>query len=358
VSRRAVIGFGVIALLLVVVIGIVGSGADEGVPLDPDNSRPTGTRAVRLLIEELGAEVTVTENQPGDADVVVVLRDRLLEESRERLLAFAADGATLVVADPSSPLANGRGTRPPGSGNECIVESWQSYEITLVEPPAPPLDPDGGPFCLGTETGAVVTVRAEGSGSVVSLATPALLTNEHIGANDNARLAVAALAPRAGTRVTMLDPGHIETPLPGSGDQNLWDLVPAGVKWALLMLALAFTVFVLAVGRRHGRPVVETPVVELPSSELVAATGTLYERARQPSFAAGVLQDDLRRLVADRTGVPVHASVADLAQAAERQFGIPGSRVEAVLGATITDEAALLDIAHDLTRLRQEVLDG
>ena len=357
-NRRGVTGFIVIGLLLAVVIAIVGSGSDPGAPLDPDNPDPSGTKALRVLIEELGSQVGVADSDPGPADTVLVLSDRLGDDSHERLRRFVAGGGTLVVADPTSPLANPPGSRAVGGGNDCTIEAWQQYDITLVEPPMRPLDPEGGDFCLGTETGAVVTARAEGEGVVISVADAAPFTNRHIGAADNARLAVAALAPSSDTRLVILDPGFAETPIPGTGDESLWDLVPAGVKWGLLQLALAFGLFVIAVGRRHGRPITETPVVELPSSELVSATGTMYERARQPEFAAGILQNDLRRLVAERTGLAPDAAPAALAAAAESRFGISAASLHAALTAPVAQESDLLDLAHDLSRIRQEVLHG
>ncbi|MGI9601287.1 MAG: hypothetical protein ACR2QE_05355, partial [Acidimicrobiales bacterium] len=178
------------------------------------------------------------------------------------------------------------------------------------------------------------------------------------GRADNARLAAASMAPGTGARVVIFDPTFVEIPLPGTGDQSLWDLVPSGVKWALLQLAIGFVVFVLAASRRHGRPVPEGPVVELASSDLIAATGTMYERARQPGFAAQVLRDDLRRIVAQRTGLAPDTPTADLAAAAEARFGVPAHQVQAALDSPVSDESQLLDVAHALSRIRQEVLDG
>ncbi len=357
-SRRSGLALAALVIVLILVIGVIGSGSDPGPALDPDNPRPAGTKALRLLLEDLGADVGVSDSDPGGADVVLVLRDRLTEDSHQRLLAFSRAGGTLVVADPTSPLANGAGRRPVGSGNECTIEAWRVFRITQVRPPAAPLDPDGQDYCLGTDTGAVVTSRVEGSGVVLSVARPQLFANQYIGQDDNARLAVVLLAPTTDTSVVILDPGYIETPLPGTGDQGLWDLIPSNIKWAMLQVAIAFGLLVLGVSRRHGRPVPEQKAVELASSDLVAATGTLYERARRPAFAAGVLQDDLRRIIARRTGLAADAPVADLARAAETRLGVPPSSVQRVLSGGAADEAELLDLAHDLSRIRQEVLDG
>ncbi|MGI9603617.1 MAG: DUF4350 domain-containing protein, partial [Acidimicrobiales bacterium] len=179
-SRRSLLALLGLAVALVVMIAVIGGGDDRGEPLHPDNTQPSGTRALVLLVEELGNDVTVADNEPGAADVVVILRDRLIDDTHDRLRRFVDDGGTVVVADSSSPLAAGAGRRAAGGGNRCTIEAWADIDITQVAPAVAPLDPDGSPYCLGTETGAVVTTRTMGDGVVISVSAALLFTNRYL----------------------------------------------------------------------------------------------------------------------------------------------------------------------------------
>ena len=92
-----------------VVIVVVGGRPSDPTPFDPTSTDPTGTRALVLLLEELGADVTVTDRVPVDdldEPTIAVLRDRaqLDEQQAVDLDAALTAGATVVVTDPFSAL--------------------------------------------------------------------------------------------------------------------------------------------------------------------------------------------------------------------------------------------------------------
>src|SRR5690606_8331952 len=86
----------------------VGGRPSSEEPFDPRSVEPSGTRALVVLLEELGAEVTIGPDiEPVGRDgVVAVLRDDagLSEGQVAALEAAARDGATVVVTDPYSSL--------------------------------------------------------------------------------------------------------------------------------------------------------------------------------------------------------------------------------------------------------------
>jgi hypothetical protein len=89
---------------------------------------------------------------------------------------------------------------------------------------------------------------------------------------------------------------------------------------------------------------------------LVVAVGNLLQRARGRGQAAGLLADDLRRVLAERLGLPASAAPDQVAEAAAARVGVPVERVRAALApATPRDEAELVALAHAVDAVRREV---
>src|SRR5439155_8378229 len=130
-----------------------------------------------------------------------------------------------------------------------------------------------------------VLVVVGGAGSFV---------NHRLDEADNAVLLASLLAPRARSRVVVLQP-----PPPGKGRSSLWDLIGRRVKLALWQLVVAFALLALWRARRLGRPVTEDPLVPAPGSELVVAVGNLLHRAGNRPQAGAVLRADRGRELTD-----------------------------------------------------------
>jgi hypothetical protein len=198
-----------------------------------------------------------------------------------------------------------------------------------------------------------VVARHDGDGAWVALGGAAALTNDLLDEHDNAVLAAALLAPAEGTRVRF-----VEAPLPaGGGDKTLADLVPVGVKRALLQLGAAFLLYAAWRAIRLGRPVIEQQAVELEGSALVRAVGNLLSRSRAPGAAAETLRADLRARLRARLGIPVTADHHTLATLVASRSGI---ELEQVLAAVddrpITTDAELVAVARAVASIHQEVL--
>ncbi len=356
-------GVGLALLVVAVVVGVVliGPPATEGQPLDPASNGPLGTRALVLLLDDLGAQVEVSDHAPGEGDdVALVLSDDLGDARRDEVEAWVSAGGTLVVADPLSSLhpffpapVAGLGLVESSFDATCTLSALAS--VTEVEPPAGSLGYElvpGTDGCFFRDASAYLAVAPRGAGSVVALGGAGLFTNQALGDADNAVLAAALLAPRVGTAVTILSP-----PLPGGGDEGLADLIGGNVKASLAQLGVAFGVYVLWRARRLGSPVSETQPVALESSELVVAVGNLLHQARHSDEAARLMGDDLRRRLAERLGLGGDAPGAQVAQVAAARTGVPVERLQSALAPSpLAGPDALVAHAAEIEALHQEVV--
>ena len=315
--------------VILLAVFLVGRPRIDGPPLDPSSSGRLGTRALVLLLEDLGADVSVREGSPaaGD-DVVLVLSDALDDGQRADVRRWVEAGGRLVVADPSSslqPFPVGDLLRSATLHRRCEVPALA--DVGTVDPVGGVgFDvPASGTPCFPGSGGAFVAVADVGRGTVVGIGGAGALTNGSLGDLDNAVLAAALLAPQPGTGVAVLRPAAV-----GGGERSLSDLVAPGVKGALLQLGLAFLLYALWRARRLGRPVPDPQPVPLAASELVVAVGHLLQQAGRRDQAGALLRTDLRRRLAERLGLPLDAPAEVVATTAART-GIPIERLRAAL---------------------------
>jgi hypothetical protein len=359
----------VIVVVAAAAIAIGGGANDTGNPLDPRSTAPDGTRALVELLERFGARVDLVGSAPaaGTADVALVLEDRFGRAGGDTRAAtvgpleqWARSGGRLIVADPSSPFVpksdaddprNIGGDDRVGRG-DCDVTALTGVDELLVPPASWYRVPAGASRCFTSGADALVVVQPYTAGTLVSIGSPELFVNSRLDRADNSVLAVALLAPSAGTRVAI-----VEGPPAGSGDKTLADLIPTHVQLALAQLAIAFVIYALWRARRLGRPVTETAPVEIDASELVVAVGRLLERSHAPDVVAARLRTDTRRVLASRLGLRPDATPAAIANAAAVANAGIAARVEAALSdRPITDDTALVALAQELDAIRTEVL--
>ncbi len=315
---------------ILLAVFLIGRPRSDGPPLDPSSSGRLGTRALVLLLEDLGADVSVREGAPADGDdVALVLSDALDDGERDAVRRHVEDGGRLVVADPTSPLQPFAINDVLGTDRlrpRCDVPALA--DVGTVDPVGGVgFDVSGaGTPCFPDDGGAFVAVADVGRGTVVGIGGAGMLTNTSLGEVDNAVLAAALLAPQPGTRVAILRPAAV-----GGGSRSLGDLIAPGVKGALVQIAVAFLVYALWRARRLGRPVPEPQPVPLAASELVVAVGNLLQQAGRRDQAGALLRSDLRRRLAERLGLPFDAPVEVVATTTAARTGIPADRVRAAL---------------------------
>ncbi|MGH9268469.1 MAG: DUF4350 domain-containing protein, partial [Acidimicrobiales bacterium] len=332
--------------------------------LDPSSTGPLGTRALVLLLESFGAEVSLTGDAPGaGTGTALLLVDDLGAERFDALTRWVRAGGTLLVADPRSRLA------PPAEGRSTPLFGTGSSSTTLVRACGLPalgqverVDPSGGLSlrlpddgvgCFPSPPGYFLVARPLDRGTVVAVGGAAMFVNSRIGRAGNAALAVSLLAPRRGTPVAFLRP-----PPPGGGRETLRDLVRSSIKWGLVQLGVAFVLLALWRARRMGRPVAEPQPVPVAGSDLVVAVGHLLQLARNLDQAAAMLRADLRRTLCDRLGLPAEAPAEALAAAASAHSAVLSARLAHTLSdRAVPDEGALVDLAQSVEAARREVVD-
>jgi Domain of unknown function (DUF4350) len=370
---RRVLPWAALVIGVALVVVVAGRGDEEGNPLDPASPGPLGTKGLMEVLRELGGEVRVSGQRPGDGtETALLLSDDLTPGRRQGLLDWVGRGGTLVVADPSSGVT---AVEQAGSTRIGLLEAEIERRCDVAAladvgrvaapggivfevpdgpggPGNPGGPPNGGPrACFPRNDGAWLLVQAVGSGTVVRLGGASVLVNQELGEADNVVLLASLLVPVEGTTVQVLQP-----PLPGGGDAGLTDLIAPRVRLALWQLVVAFVLLALWRARRLGRPVAEPQPVQLPGAELVVAVGNLLQRAKGRGQAAGLLTDDLRRSLAERLGLPPSTPADQVADTVAARTGIPREQVLRTLTrSTPGDEAELVALSQAIDTVRREV---
>jgi hypothetical protein len=358
-------------LLVVLAIGafwlLVGSPKPAPAPYSPSSTAPNGGRALALLLTQLGDDVNTSGLLPAPGKgVALVLYDQLDNATRADVTSWVDRGGTLVVADPASPLegtveAQGlpdSALTADGPLAPSCVAPWVR-DVSEVDPEGDALleVPSGAHSCfpaLGHGDDAFAVARDQGAGVVVALGGADLWSNRYLADTGNALLAADLLAPGKGYTV-----GWLLTPRVGSGNQTIWSLVPSRVKALLAALAVAVLAVCLWRARRLGRPVLEVPLVPLPGSELVVATGRLLEKNGRFEESAALVRAEVCGQLGSRLGQAPGTPPATVAQVAAHFGGLPVDEVVAALcGPPPRNEAELLELARSLQLIREEVLSG
>jgi hypothetical protein len=357
-----------VALGAVVAVGLfwllAAPTASTGLSYDPSSVAPDGAKALALLLERLGSRIDTSGALPSASKgVALVLDDQLGDVARAQVTDWVRRGGTLVVADPSSPL---EGASPaqglpdqPLPAPEVLVPGCRATWTGGVDRLATAGDdllevPGGAEACFPSGGDAFAVARDEGAGVVVALGGADPWSNAYLADDDNAVLAADLLVPGRGYVVSWL-----LAPRVGGGTATLWSLVPDRVKACLAGLAAALLVACLWQAKRLGRPVLEDPLVPVPGSELVVATGRLLARNARSQDTALFLRDELCGQLRSRFGQVPGTEPATVAQVVAMHVRLPREEVvEALCGPPPVGEEQLLVLARTLQQIREEVLSG
>jgi hypothetical protein len=291
-SRRLAAMWLTIVLLLGVLIALV-----------PRAESVESTLALRRFLAESGYQVS-EGGPPPRGGTYVLLSDLRTPDEDRALLAWAASGGRLVVADPRSRLITLAGATMDDTvglvgartlAPSCLAEEAVGVREIVVRSSDRVLR--GGDRFVSCFGGHLL-VRAHDRGTVVLLGGFTALTNEHLRAADNAVLALR-LAGSGGPVVF----GSPISPAAGVST-GVWTALPERAKAVLVAIVLAALVFAVLRARRLGRPAAEEPIAPIPGSELVRATSRLYRRGRSVAYAARVMREATRSRLGRRFGVP------------------------------------------------------
>ena len=277
---------------LVVVALVAGGPTAAGRPLDPASTDGNGTKALVDAARRVRGRRrrSATRRPTPSTDVAVLLSDSTSQDMTDELERWVDAGGTLVVADPRSSFARRRRPRTatlrrdrPSTSSAATARStrWTAIDrSTAGRRRAATTSPEPAESCFARRpSGAFVVDTPTGDGHIVSVGSAGTFTNELLGSDDNAALAVALMAPREGTTVAVLygmTPGR----RPGARASASW-CRPA-CAWRSLQLVVAFVLYAWWRGRRLGQPVREPQPVQIAGSELVGAVGNLHAADPRP----------------------------------------------------------------------------
>jgi hypothetical protein len=361
----------VAALALVAVLAAVTS--TNRTALDPRSTSPAGTHALAVLLAGRGVVVGVPDSvgsltAAADRGDTVVLAEpgnvadsvlRALAGSRATVLLVAPlDRELTAFAVPASfdNREAGQTLSPSCAVPAATVAGTIQFSGDLYAVRAAA----SGCYPAGADRAMVVAGRA-GGGRTVVLGGGSPLSNADLAHSGDAALAVGLLdgAPR----LQWVPPGTLGGASAPADRRGLFSLLPAGLDWGLLQLAIALAVFALWRARRLGRPVVEPLPVVVRAAETVEGNARLLQAANARGSAAAALRVATRRRLGGsmRLGQdPDPGALVDVV--AERTGQQPGQVHALLYGAEPLDDPGLVSLAGALPELeravRQDPLPG
>jgi len=180
---------------------------------------------------------------------------------------------------------------------------------------------------FGNREGALLVDYAYGSGRIVVLGDPYMVSNSGIKLNDNLQLAINLLASGGG--LIAFDEYH-----QGKGiSQNPWASYFAGTP--VLALGAQIVLLVLLIlwtnARRFGRPLPLPHTDRRSSLEFVASMAELQERSRAYDLAIENIYTRTRRVLARHAGMDYNSSRAAIAKRIAERSTIDAHQLETLM---------------------------
>lgn len=365
-------------------------GPDQ--PLDPDSAGQDGARALRVVLEDHGVEVSVARSiaeveafWPDEETTVVITDPSLIGDgAAERLRHASADARRLVIAGISPELAErlrlpvevytGGGLADLRAGCQSggtiegdtvevfdqryvVTREVASSEVSTCFTLPDPAAPSGTPAPADAPHG-VALVDLDPTSSLPQttlIGFPSALTNDLIDRASHAGIAVRALGSTTSLLWYQPSLGDLTVgAVPGEDDDRaVW---PRWLTPAAALLAAGIAVLAIVRGRRLGRLVPEPLPVVVRAVETTESRGRMYQRARDTGRAAAVLREATTRRLRRRLVVPPSADSTVLVSTVAHVTGIPAAEVAALLtGPDPANDTALRDLAQALSTLEEKV---
>jgi hypothetical protein len=370
VSARGVI-VAVLALVVVALVLAALQPRERPQDLDPTSPSAGGSRALVQILEQHGTPVTISRSVSAAANavlsnpdvvLVVVRSERLVSRDLDSLRQLPGD---LLLVDPS-PATLGRlapGVRQANSTADSVQRPQcgvpaatragdvnfgfgTTYEV-----------PQGAVSCYPDEDQPhLVRLTANGrTVTVVGAVYP--FANDGLTKSGNAALAMNLAGERA-SAVWLMPP---LPPPGGENEKSFTDLVPAGVKLAIVQLLIAVGLIALWRVRRLGPVVAERLPVVVRSAEAVEGRARLYRARRARDRAADALRTGARERLVPLLGLP-RSAAQDMSMAAQVVAAVAERTDQhetaigpALYGPPPVDDAELVALADYLDDLEGQV---
>jgi len=343
--------------------------------LDPASTAAGGSRAVAQVLQAQGVDVDTVDRAAAAVDgatgdtTIVVVHSALLGPDQLGRLAGTPAALVLVEPDLTAARALAPGVTPSAAGApddaqpgctdpDAVAAGTATGGGTLYRVGTPGADAAVEtvgcyPAADDPALHAVVRLRTA-THRVTVLGQPRVLENQALAHEGNAALALRVLG--AGTQVRWYLPTPAE--LGQQDGPGVGALLPGWVRPLFWQLVVAVAVVLLWRARRLGKVVTEPLPVVVRSAETAQGRARLYRASRSRDRAAAILRTAALRRLAARLGVPSGAAPDEVALLVAAAGGRRPDEVrEQLLGATPTDDAALVRLAGALDDVERSITD-
>jgi hypothetical protein len=355
-----------LAVLAVFVVAatLIGSlQRSGGGDLDPRSYTPGGTHAVAVLAEQQGVPVRAVLDvdelraavRPGTRVVVADARAVTPAEASVIQRVVANQSLSLLVV----------GTVEPESWDRRVAVSGS----TDTKKREPDCDLAAARRAGSARTGALAyagpgtacyadTLLSVPRDRTTFLGSADVLTNDRLDQDGNASLSLSLATQQDGKAATQVlwfvpRPGRtLPAGDPGT-DETIGELLPDGLVFGVLQVALAFVVLALWRARRLGRVVPERLPVVVRAAESVEGRARLYRAAGARGQAAEALRAGARDRLARGLGLAPRSTSrpALVGTLAQRTGQDPPAVDELLYGRAPVDDAGLVELADRLDQL-------
>ncbi|MEV8636298.1 DUF4350 domain-containing protein [Streptosporangium sp. NPDC051023] len=366
-------GRGILLIALIVVLVAVGGvllvgSPGVGKPLDPASTSLSGGRGLAQLLRANGVRVTrvtsVAEAQaaasgPGDSTLLLSDTSFLDDDEADQLVAIPADRLVigkqlhldrLAPGVTSTDTARAR-SREPQCSLPAATRAGSAYMGGAVFDA-----PSGAARCYLSGDAPTLVSYVDGGRTITVVGDGQFMSNLRLAEDGNAALAMNLAGARP-TVVWLVAPETLPEGAATAG--SLYDLIPPGVRWAVVQLALVVLLLALWQGRRLGPVVTERLPVVVRAAETVEGRARLYRARRARDRAAAALRAGFIDRVTPRLGLPSAAGPDARISAIAERTGQAGDHVgSALYGPPPADEAGLIAMAAYLDMLERQVRES
>lgn len=370
---RAPVAIVLIVILTALLWALVNSNRRTGL-LDPRSPAPSGSLALAELLRDQGVTVDVAETadaaasalaEPATATVFVAYGEYLGPVQIGKLAA----ATHLILINPSVDVLSRYGLDTTG---DPLSVKDREPNCTLPAAVAAGEARMGGPGYRSTDSNRTgQLIACYGGSSVVAplvqltdsagptvtvLGSGSALTNERLGQDGNAALAMNLLGGASHLVWYLPSLGELLTSTGQQERKSLWELIPSGWKWAMVQALLAGVLFALWRARRLGPVLAEPLPVVVRAAEATEGRARLYRRIKATDRAADALRAASRDRLAPLVGLTATSDPHAVTGAIAERTGRPARQVEALLyGAAPATDEALVKLADELDTLTREV---
>lgn len=207
---------------------------------------------------------------------------------------------------------------------------------------------------LADKNGALLMDYVYGSGRIILLSDPYIVTNAGIRANDNLQLAINVLTSYDG--LIAFDEYHQGKGITRNAIASYFSGTPVLAIAAQIVLLILLVLWTNA--RRFGRPLPLPHVDRRSSLEFVASMAELQERSRAYDLAIENIYSRTRRVLARYAGVNYNSSRSEIAQRIAARSTIDAHQLETLMRQceeTINGEPITWRQAVDLVKRLREL---